>query len=165
MLGHPVHPMLVGFPVTFYATTLLTYAVYGATDDAFWLRVGIIANFAGVITAAVAAIPGFIDWAWGIPGGHPAKATGLQHLLLNVGALALFALDAGLQAGRWNDPQPGCLVAVGLAALGFALTLGAGFLGWKLVGEHHVGVELTAEQERLDIVHAARNSRPATHHA
>lgn len=164
LLGHPIHPMLVGFPVAFYALTLVTYVTYGATDDPFWLRIGIVANLAGVITAAAAAIPGFIDWAFGIPSGHPAKATGLQHMLLNVGALAFFAIDAALQAGRWSDPEPGSLVAVALAVVGFGLTLGAGFLGWKLVGEHHVGVALTREQERLDVVHAARISHPTNRH-
>jgi hypothetical protein len=34
--------------------------------------------------------------------------------------------------------------------LGVLLTLAAGFLGWKMVQRHHVGIDLTAEQERLE---------------
>src|SRR6185436_4006263 len=71
VLGHPVHPMLVSFPIAFYTATLIAYGVYAATDNRFWFQLGVVANFAGVVTALAAAIPGFIDWAFGIPAGHP----------------------------------------------------------------------------------------------
>jgi hypothetical protein len=30
------------------------------------------------------------------------------------------------------------------------LTVISGFLGWKMIATHHVGVDLTPEQERID---------------
>ena len=59
LFGHPIHPMLVGFPVTLYTATLVSYLIYGASGDAFWFRVGLAANFAGVAMALLTAIPGF----------------------------------------------------------------------------------------------------------
>lgn len=71
-------------------------------------------------------------------------------MLLNVGALGLFTANAILQIQQWDNPLPSYDVALGLAVGGLALTIGAGFLGWKLVGTHHVGVDLSREQERLE---------------
>jgi len=155
--GHPLHPMLVGFPVTLYAATLACYAACALGAEPFWFRVGVYANIAGVVMALVAAVPGFIDWAFGIPSGVPAKATGRAHMLLNVAALLVFAADAYLQWGQRYSPQPATTLPVLLAVLGVCLTIAAGFLGWKMVQVHHVGVELTAEQQRLE----PRITRPA----
>jgi uncharacterized membrane protein len=35
--GHPVHPMLVAFPVAWYTGTLAGFAVYAANGHLFWL--------------------------------------------------------------------------------------------------------------------------------
>src|SRR3954471_9767519 len=91
--GHPIHPMLIAFPVAFYVATLVAHAVYAGNGDVFWFRVGHVANWAGVVTALVAAVPGFVDWT-GIPSRAPAKRTGLMHMVLNVVALVVFALNA-----------------------------------------------------------------------
>jgi uncharacterized membrane protein len=174
--GHPLHPMLVAFPVTFYTTTLIGFATYALTGNLFWWRIGLWSNVAGVVTALVAAIPGFADWAVGIPKQSPAKATGLKHMLLNLSALALFTVNLVAQRNNWaqedvtvlgegmgviSSSGAGALVvqaiiapdprlALLLSALGFVLTLSAGFIGWALVQTHHVGVLLTDEQQRLE---------------
>lgn len=159
--GHPVHPMLIAFPVAFYTATLLGYAAYAATDNLFWWRLGLLSNAAGVLSAVLAAIPGFIDWATGIPKGSAAKATGRIHMLLNVGALALFTVNLLAQANRWMEltrtvattgqiDAPDPALALVLSALGVLLTIAAGFFGWKLVQTHHVGVDLSEEQRRLE---------------
>lgn len=155
LLGHPVHAMIVAFPIAFYAATLVSFVVSGFTGDSFWFRLGLVANIAGVVTAAAAAVPGLIDWT-AIPSKHPAKSTGLQHLLLNVGALSIFAVNAIIHANRWNDYDASAGLAVALSLVGVGLTLVAGFLGWEMVGNHHVGVNLTAEQERIDLANASR---------
>ena len=148
--GHPLHVMLVAFPVAFYTAAFVCFLAYAFGAEPFWFRVGIYANLAGVITAAIAAVPGFIDWAFGVPTGSPAKATGLTHMACNVAALLLYLLNVFFQWGHRLETLPPVGLTVVLTGLGFALTLVAGFLGWKLVGTHHVGVDLTPEQERLE---------------
>ena len=148
--GHPLHPMLVGFPVTLYTVTFVCFAAVALGADPFWFRVAVYANVAGVVMAALAALPGFIDWAVGVPTGSPAKATGLWHMLANVTALVVFTINAFLHWGQRNAPDPRAELASVLAAIGVFLTLVAGYLGWKMVQTHHVGIDLTPEQERLE---------------
>ncbi len=152
LFGHPIHPMLVGFPVTLYTATLVAYLVYAATGDAFWFRVGLAANVAGVVMALVTAIPGFLDWAIGVPSDTAAKGTGLRHMLLNVTALIVFAVNAWLHSGYWGNPaRPDVTLAIILAVIGIGITLVAGWLGWNLVQKHHVGVEPAPELERPEL--------------
>jgi uncharacterized membrane protein len=172
--GHPIHPMLVAFPVTFYATSLIGFAVFALRGEVFWWQVGLWSNLAGVISAVLAAVPGLVDWWLGVPARSKAKRTGRWHMLLNVAALALFAANLLLQSGRWQarsasvaalgalraargwpEWQEVC-AALGLCGLGVALTLAAGLLGWTLVQTHHVGVALTEEQRRLEAPASAR---------
>lgn len=150
ILGHPIHPMLVAFPVAFYTSTFVAFLLYAGGHDAFWYRVAYTANWAGVVMALVAAVPGFIDWAVGIPPGTGAKSTGFLHMSLNVSALVLFLINGLVYSSRSDQLMPAPGAGLVLSAAGIALTLGAGYLGWKLVQDHHVGVHLTAEQERLE---------------
>ena len=145
--GHPLHPMLVGFPVTFYTSALVCYIMYNSNADVFWFKVAYVANAAGIAMAVLAALPGFIDWL-NVPTGTKPKKTGLLHLICNVVALLLFALCFFFQKNNWDSPQPKLGLAIPLTAIGFLLTLIAGFLGWTLVQKHHVGVDDLGEGER-----------------
>lgn len=150
IMGHPIHPMLIAYPVALYTATLVGFVIYGVTDDRFWLRFSIATNVAGVGMAVIAALPGFIDWAIGIPRGTEAKRTGLQHMLLNYTALAAFVINMIVYLDAWNGaPEPSSTGLI-LSAIGVGITIMAGFLGWKLVQDHHVGVRLMPEQETLE---------------
>jgi len=166
LMGHPIHPMLVGFPVTFYTSTLVAFIVYATSHDRSWFTAATCLNWAGVGTAALAAVPGLVDWATGVPRRSGASRTGLIHMSLNVLALILFVINAGMATDRWNDPHPTEGTGIVLSAIGVLLTLPAGFLGWSLVQDHHVGVTLTRAQERLEPDHTnvpggAGTSQPA----
>lgn len=175
--GHPIHPMLVAFPITFYTSTFIAFVVYAMTNQAGWWNIALRLNLAGVLTALVASIPGLVDWAKGIPKGTSAKDTGRKHMLLNAASSTLFLINllvhravstpwrgagsevttnmpgAGLGAGvsaseLANMPDPaGAVILTGLGLMAMGV---AGFLGWKLVQTHHVGVDLSAEQQRLE---------------
>ena len=163
--GHPIHPMLVGFPIAFYTATSAAYIFYAvASPDPYWFRVAYVANVAGVATALVAAVPGFIDWAFGVPTGSPAKITGFFHMLLNVLALSLFSASAWTNYSQYRLDNPNARWGVALSLLGVGLTMVAGFLGWKMVGTHHVGVDLTPDQERIDPTFR-KDTRPVPAHS
>ena len=146
ILGHPIHPMLIAYPVALYTATLICYIVYNSNHDVFWFKVAYVANLAGIIMAAIAALPGFIDWL-GIPANTEAKKTGVFHMICNVVALILYAACYFMQKDKWNDPNPVVGSAIVLSALGFIITLVAGFLGWALVQNHHVGVNTFTDAE------------------
>jgi uncharacterized membrane protein len=140
IFGHPIHPMLIAFPVALYTATLVSYIVYDSNSNIFWFRVAVVANIAGVIMAVIAAIPGLIDWLY-IPRESRAKQTGVYHLMCNVLALCCFAISAWVNNNQWNEERPETTTGITLSAVGFILTLLAGLLGWKLVQKHHVGVD------------------------
>ena len=145
--GHPVHPMLVAFPVASYTGTLAAFAVYAANGHQFWLNLAIALSVTGVCAAVLAALPGLADWAFGIPRDSAAKKTGLIHAALNVTALGLFLATVASYEGDWNGPAASATLGVVLSAIGVALTVMAGFFGWMLVQDYHVGVRLAPEQE------------------
>jgi uncharacterized membrane protein len=149
--GHPVHPMLVAYPVAFYTATVVCYIVYSNNHDVFWFKVGYVANAAGLIMAVLAALTGFIDWL-NIPSNVRAKKVGLYHMICNVIALLLFGICFLQQKNKWMDPQPELGAAIILSVLGFAVTLIAGFLGWALVQKHHVGVDEYREENKATTV-------------
>ncbi len=145
--GHPVHPMLVAFPVACYTGTLAGFAVYAANSHLFWLNLAIALSVSGTGTAVIAALAGLADWALGIPRDSAAKMTGLLHAGLNATALGLFLAAMASYVGNWNGPAIGATLGVVLSAIGVAVTLAGGFLGWTLVQDYHVGVHLVPEQE------------------
>jgi uncharacterized membrane protein len=149
ILGHPIHPMLVAYPIALYTSTLVAYIIYAANKDPFFFKAAVAANIAGIVMAALTALPGFIDWSVGIPGGTAAKSHGLTHMLLNVTALVLFIINALIHTGDWKNPS-GEASGIILALLGVLCTVGAGYFGWTMIQTDHVGVELSPEQERLD---------------
>ena len=157
--GHPIHPMLISFPVAFYAAALVLFCAYALGASAFWFRVGVYANLAGVIMAVVAAVPGFLDWALGVPKGTEAKRTGATHMVLNVVALVLFAINVFVQWPHRMEAAPGVGLAVILPLAGVITTLAAGWLGWRLVQTHHIGIELSPDQERVEPIVTAPRMR------
>jgi uncharacterized membrane protein len=155
IFGHPIHPMLVAYPIAFYTATLVSYIIFGVGNDSFFFKAAVAANVAGVVMAAAAALPGFVDWAIGVPSGTAAKSHGLIHMLLNVGALVIFVINGAIHIGDWSHPT-GTASGIVLGALGVVLTVGAGFFGWTMIQNDHVGISLTPEQERADRVIGAR---------
>ncbi len=148
---HPVHPMIVAFPIAFYTLTPIAFAVFNWLNaDPFWFRLGYFCNMAGIGTAILAAVPGFLDWLIGIPKDTAAKRRGLIHMSLNVSALVLFIISALSLRGMWmNSP-----LSVGgpfwLSLVGVILTMAAGYHGWEMIARHKMGVLMTPEQERLE---------------
>jgi uncharacterized membrane protein len=144
--GHPLHPMLVAFPVAFYTGTLAGFAVYTANGHQFWLNLAIALSVGGAGGALLAALPGFIDLMFGIPRASQAKRVGLAHGAANVVALGLFVAAALSYVGDWNGPPASTVLGLALSAAGVLMTVTAGVFGWMLVQTYHVGIQLTTRQ-------------------
>src|SRR3982751_4029608 len=59
--GHPIHPMLIPFPIAFFVATFLCDLAYVSTSDAGWVTATLWLLGAGLIMAALAAIAGLTD--------------------------------------------------------------------------------------------------------
>jgi uncharacterized membrane protein len=137
LAGHPVHPMLIVFPLGLLSTAVLFDIVYLVTDAVRWTEVAYYMIGAGVIGGAAAAIPGWMDWA-AIPSGTRAKRVGLLHGAGNVIVLALFVLSWLLRRPNPSAPPTEGIVA---GLLGVAIVAITGWLGGELVGRLGVAVD------------------------
>ena len=146
IFGHPLHPMLVPFPIAFNTATMVCCIAYALNADVFWFHVAFIANCAAVIMALIAMLPGLIDWL-AIPVLTDAKSTGLKHMVANIFSLGFFTANAVLMFTKLNDVQPAIQTNMVLTVFGFLVMLYAGFKGWKLVQTHHIGVDMTMHEE------------------
>ena len=135
--GHPVHPMLIVFPLGLFATAVVFDIIYLVTDAVRWTEMAYYMIGAGIIGGALAAIPGWIDW-FAIPGGTRAKRIGLVHGVGNVIVLGLFLLSWLLRRDQAAAPPTEAIVA-GLAGAGLAVV--TGWLGGELVDRLGVGVD------------------------
>jgi len=145
--GHPIHPMLVAFPIAFYTSTVGTLLAYVGTHEAFWFRVAMVANLAGIITAAIAVIPGAID-LWSLPATSRARRTGLKHAGFNALATGLFAVTAVLLYRSWTHRVMidgtyvfDATIPLAMSVIAWISMMIAGSLGWTLVQTHHVGIK------------------------
>jgi uncharacterized membrane protein len=145
--GHPIHPMIVGFPIAFYTATVATLLAYVGTHEAFWYRVAMIANLAGIITALVAVIPGAIDLL-ALPARSRARAAGMKHAGFNLIATGLFMVTALLLYRSWTHRMMvngeylfEATIPLAMSVVAWVSMVIAGSLGWTLVQTHHVGVK------------------------
>ncbi|HEX6059829.1 MAG TPA: DUF2231 domain-containing protein [Gemmatimonadaceae bacterium] len=138
LFGHPIHQMLIVFPLGLLATAVLFDIVWLVRDRPGWAAASYHMIFAGIVFGLVAAVPGFVDWL-GIPSGTRAKRIGLLHAVGNVVVLALFA---GSFWQRYvGDPLVPSTAAIAMGVAGAALSLVTGWLGGELVDRLAVGVD------------------------
>ena len=158
VFGHPLHTMLVVFPLGLLATSVIfdvVHLVSGRADMsmvAFWLII------AGLIGGAIAAPFGSIDWL-SIPRNTRAKRIGGLHGAGNAIVLVLFAVSAWLRGGPGEVP-PTLAYVLSFGAAGLA-TL-TGWLGGELVTRLGVGVYPQAHVDAgssLDAADAASVTR------
>lgn len=135
--GHPIHPMLIHFPVAALIALVATDAAYLHTADPFWARAGLWLAGVGAIGGWVASIAGLIDLLTVARIRRLVTAWG--HALLAVMMLSMASLNWQLRLG--DDPgrhvNPWGLGISLFTALFIAM---AAYLGGRLVYENAVGV-------------------------
>ena len=89
VLGHPVHQILIVFPLGLLSTTVAFDALRLVTGNEKWSVASHKMLGAGLISAVVAAPFGLIDWV-AIPEGTRAKRIGMWHGLGNLAVAGLF---------------------------------------------------------------------------
>jgi uncharacterized membrane protein len=137
-LGHPVHPMLIVFPLGLLSTAVVFDALYLITDNRDFAVFSFWAIAAGVIGGLAAALFGLIDWL-AIPSGTRAKQVGLIHGGGNVVIVALFAVSWLMRLdGVAFGPN---LLPFVLGLAGALLALVTAWLGGELVYRLRVAVD------------------------
>jgi uncharacterized membrane protein len=136
MFGHAIHPIMIVFPLGLLATAVIFDVLYLMTANTTWSTVSFWMIVAGVIGGLVAALFGLIDFL-NIPSNTRAKRIGVYHAVVNVAAVALFALSLFL---RWDRPETPATIAFVCSFAGVLLALLGGWFGGELVERLGVGV-------------------------
>lgn len=135
-LGHPVHQMLVVFPLGLLAMAVLFDVVVLATDHAGLSSAAYYMIVAGVVAGLIAAPFGTIDFL-AIPDGTRAKRVGLVHGVGNAFVLMLFLASWLVRGDAAAQPDG---LALALSFVGAALALLTAWLGGELVSRLAIGV-------------------------
>lgn len=120
-------------------TTSLVFDLIGVfADDPTPYIVGArILIVVGLVGAVLAAVWGFLDYLQ-LERGTPAQKTGLVHMLLNLGAMALFAVN--LIVRFLGDDDEVSIVGLVLTLIALAALSMSGWLGGKLAYTYGVRV-------------------------
>lgn len=140
-LGHPIHPMLIVFPVGLFVMAVISDIIWLITQSSIFPVVAFVNIAAGVIFGLIAAIFGFRDYL-SIPAGTRAKQVARNHGIGNGFVVVLFAISWLIRSNAdYVFPPASSLI------FSFAGVLLAGVTAWlggELVDRLGVGVDTGA---------------------
>lgn len=132
---HPIHPMLIPFPIVCFILTFVADILYTRTHDVTWATASVWLLVIGLVFAALAAIAGLTDFLGDdrVRGSSDA----VKHMLANVTAVVLELVNVIL---RWRDI--GFIDSAGIYISGIVvlILLYSGWKGGNLVFRHGIGV-------------------------
>lgn len=135
--GHPIHPILVTFPIAFFTGTLIFDILAIAGNRYDFAFVASCMQIAGVVSALLAAVPGIIDYFFTVPPKSSGKKRAAKHGLLNVINVAVFFM-AWLFKRDLSVPAFWILL---MEVAGMVLLSIAGWMGGTLVYRNQIGVD------------------------
>jgi len=140
IFGHPVHPMLVHFPVAFW--TVATGAYLWVASDAGELVVVIakLANSAGLIMAIVAMFAGLLELR-SIDKDSDAMRVAIWHMMIMATVWVFFLLALMLSISTAPDRAVMRFGEAVCAGVGFLLMAVGGWLGGRLIYEFGIAVK------------------------
>jgi uncharacterized membrane protein len=138
--GHPIHPMLVPFPIVCFIGTLIADIVFLNNGDAGWATASRWLLGIGIVMAALAAVAGLTDFM-----GDPrirGLSHAIQHMLANVTVVVLEIVNFVLRMGS-NDSIG--KFGVYLSIVSVLILIFSGWRGGDLVYKHGIGVQDTPD--------------------
>lgn len=140
LVGHPIHAMMVHFPIALVIATLGSDVFYWITGDEFFLRTGLWAAAFAFITGIAAAIAGTAELI--LVRGIRIRVASWTHATAAMTLISIMAANWGVRLIEAPVLPHGLALSV-LAAIFTAL---AGWHGGKLVLDHGVGVMVSPKR-------------------
>jgi uncharacterized membrane protein len=135
LVGHPIHVMMVHFPIAFVVATLGVDVFYWWSGDEFWVRVSLWSSGFAFWTGVAASVVGTGELL--LVRGIRLQEASWSHAVAAMTLVAIAGANWGL---RLIDPAS--ILPHGLALSGLASVM-TGFAGWhggKLVFDHGIGI-------------------------
>lgn len=163
--GHPIHPMLIPFPIAFFLGTLASDLAFTWTADPFWARVSLWLVGSGVVTAAVAAVFGFTDFL--TIDRVREQRDGWFHFAGNGTIVVLQAVSWYLRSVAGPTFVP--TWSLGISVVASLLLIATGWWGGELAYRHMVGVfgavcEVGGSKEKDKEKHHKEKHHDEKHH-
>lgn len=136
--SHPIHPMLVAFPIGLFITSLIFDLIAYGRDNALLAAAGWYCVIAGLCFSVAAAIPGAVDLFSVVPPQSSGRSRGYKHALLNLAVIAVFVAVAAHRGAPSAAPDGMSLI---LSGVGVLLLIASGWLGATLVYRNQIGVD------------------------
>ena len=136
ILGHPIHPMLIPFPITFFVAAFLCDLAFWQTANAQWATASLWLLGAGLVMAALAAVAGLTD----VLGDSRIRA--LNDAWLHAGGNVVAVLIELYNFYTRYAHGTAAVVPTGLvlSLLVVCILLFASWKGWEMVYRHRVGI-------------------------
>jgi uncharacterized membrane protein len=135
LVGHPIHVMMVHFPVAFVVATLGVDVFYWWSADPFWVRAGLWAAGFAFWTGVAASLVGTAELL--LVRGIRLREASWSHA---VAAMTLVAIAGANWGVRLIDPSAVLPHGLALSALASVMVGFAGWHGGKLVFDHGIGI-------------------------
>ncbi len=138
--GHPVHPMLVTFPIGCFVAAVVCDVISIWAGPVFWAAMSTWLLLFGLLGALLAAFFGFVDYL-SAPMTATAKSVAGWHMALNAAMIVLFGLACAVRFLDHTSVAGYALTGLGIVVLAIAATLGGNVAHAHLVGssEEDVG--------------------------
>jgi uncharacterized membrane protein len=136
VVGHPIHVMLVPFPIACFVGALVTDIVYWQSTNMMWADFSAWLLAVGVVIAVLAAIAGLIDFI-GSRQIRNFRAAWI-HAIGNVTVIVLAIFNSFVHSrDAYTSVVPAGLI---LSAITVLILLVTGWNGWTMVYRHGVAV-------------------------
>lgn len=133
--GHPLHPMFVPFPIAYLVGASVTDLANFMTGDLFWARMSAWLILAGLVTGAIAAGLGLVEF-YSRPAIR-AHRIAWHHFIGNATVMILALINLLLRnEAPMTAVTPG---GIGLSLITVGILGYTGWLGGELTYRHHVG--------------------------
>lgn len=132
--GHPLHLILISFPVAFWTGALFTDAAGAVRHDDFWFHMSAVLIAMGTVVAIAASICGYIDYRT-VRMSRKARSVATGHMFWSLGATAIFAAASLVRAGADASPA-----GIALTLAGALVLLVGGYLGSELSNRFRIGI-------------------------
>ena len=159
-LKHPLHPIIVHVPMAMWPSALIfdLLSQWQIGGNAM-VRLSFYAIIFGLVASFLAVPTGVLDWS-GIKKEKPAWKIGLYHMMLNLVAALLFAINFGLRMQDFREATTVARIPLALSLIGTGLLIGSAYLGGRMVYDYGISVARMSKPKWRKIAEAGGANLP-----